>query len=48
MLSSVARIPIATYRVQMTANFGFDAAGGIMDYPANCPVALLERTGEQP
>jgi (1->4)-alpha-D-glucan 1-alpha-D-glucosylmutase len=41
MLSSAARIPIATYRVQMTADFSFDAAGEIMDYLARLGISHL-------
>lgn len=32
MLSSSTRIPVATYRVQLTADFGFDAAAELADY----------------
>lgn len=32
MSNSTSRIPLATYRVQMTADFGFDRAAGLVEY----------------
>lgn len=41
MLSESTRIPLATYRLQMTADFGFDAAGEIMEYLARLGISHL-------
>jgi (1->4)-alpha-D-glucan 1-alpha-D-glucosylmutase len=41
MLSSSTRLPSATYRLQMTADFGFDAAAAISDYLARLGVSHL-------
>lgn len=41
MLSSSTRLPIATYRIQMTADFGFDAAADLVGYLARLGVSHL-------
>ncbi|HON67867.1 MAG TPA: malto-oligosyltrehalose synthase [Phycisphaerae bacterium] len=41
MLSSSTRLPSSTYRLQMTADFGFDAAAATADYLARLGVSHL-------